>query len=413
MSKKNTAKTEETPSVALVPVEPLPAAEDPVSAVARPLAAVAALVAWLKARFLEREEVIDAIVAALVAREHVLLLGEPGTAKSELAEAFAAALVGRYFYTLCTRFQTPDEVFGPLSLKALQEDRLVRATANRLPEADVAVFDEVFKGSSALLNSLLRAINEREYEQDGKRVKLPLRLIVAASNELPDESDGLGAFHDRFLLRFEVKRLQDDGNASAVIFGDLDDVKPPPVPPSDIDRLSIAADDVEVSKDAREAVLKIRRALHEKGVRVSDRRWRKAAKLLRCAALIAGRDRVTSASLGILEHCLWERTEQIGVVREVVRAHVATWIKATREAHSALDEQIARIVEAGRKGGKRHEAIAALAKCLDVLVDIDTTMEDLLKQHPEAEEEVAKVGKRIDKAKQDVNAAMRVHGIGA
>ncbi len=159
-------------------------------------------------------------------------------------------------------------------------------------------------------------------------------------------------------------------------------------------------------------MIKIRASLHEKQVRVSDRRWRKAIGLLRAEAALAGRPKVTSASLGILEHCLWDRPEQIIVVRDVVRAHVATWIKATREAHAALDEQLVRIGEAGRKGGRRHEAISLLAKALDALVDIDKAMEDLLVQHQESEVEVLKVRERIGKAKAETYSAMKLHGLG-
>lgn len=335
------------------------------------------------------------------------------TAKSELALAVCEALDGRFFQTLCTRFQTPDEVLGLFSLRAMQEDRYIRRTANRIPEADVAFLDEVFKGSSAMLNTLLRILNERAFEQDGVVQRIPLRLVVAASNELPDEGDGLGAFHDRFLVRFDVRRLQHDEAARTVLFGDLRAPAAPRVTPAQLDLLAAAADAVQVSQDAQDAVLRIRAALHDKGVRVSDRRWRKAVGLLRAEAALAGRGRATSAHLGALEHCLWERIEQIPAVREVVRANVATWIKVTRDGHAAIDEQIARIQEAGRRGGKRHEAIGQLAKSLDALVDTDKVLEELLAGHPESADEVAKVRARIGKAKQDVNAAMRVHGIGA
>ena len=378
-------------------------------------ARLVALGAALKARFLERDDVVDGMLAALVAGEHVLLLGEPGTAKSELAHALCEALDGRFFYTLCTRFQTPEEVLGMLSLKAMQEDRYVRKTTNRLPEAEVAVLDEAFKGSSAMLNTLLRILNERSFEQDGVLTKIPLRLVVAASNELPDEADGLSAFHDRFLLRFEVRRLQHEDAAREVLFGVAGMTYRAPLPKVshvDLDALAAEADAIEVSADAMDAVLKIRAALHEKQVRVSDRRWRKAVKLMRAQAALAGRPRVTSADLSILEHCLWERPEQQPTVRETVRAHVATWIKVTRDAHAALDEQLARIAEAAKKGARRHEAITQLAKVLDALVDIDATMDDLMKDHPEATADVDKVRGRIVKAKGDVNNAMRVHGIG-
>lgn len=376
------------------------------------LAELLAFTADLKLRFLERDSVIDGMAAALIAGEHVLLTGVPGTAKSELTEAFCALISGEFFSYLCTRFGTPDEVFGPLSLKALQEDRLLRSTKHRLPEAQVVFLDEIFKGSSAMLNSMLKALNERTFEQDGQRVHLPLRLVVGASNELPDEGDGLGAFHDRFLMRFEVKPLAVEENARKVFF------RTPP-PPSTIclgegalDALAAELPRIDVTLDAEDAVLRIRKQLAEAGVRVSDRRYKKSVKLLRAAAMLAGRGRVTSAGLSILEDCLWERPEQIAKVREVVRANVATWIKVTRDAQSAIDEQISRITDAGRKGGVRHESITALAKALDALVEIDNTMETLLKDHVEATDDVAAVRARITKAKVEVNSAMRVHGIG-
>ncbi len=371
------------------------------------------LTAALKLRFLERDDVIDGIAAALVAREHVLLLGDPGTSKSALTVAFCDALGGEFFSTLCNRFQTPDEVFGALSLKAMQEDRTVRITAGRLPEADVAFIDEVFKGSSAMLNSLLRALNEREWEQDGKRLKLPLRLVVAASNELPDESDGLSAFHDRLLVRFWVKRLQDDGNAQSVIFDEVPPQWPmPTVTMAEIDMLSAESKLVEFSDDAKQAVMQIRSKLVEKQVRVSDRRWHKAAKLLRAEAAIHGRARVTSAGLTMLESCLWERTEQIAIVREVVRAHVASWIKTTRDAHAALDEQSTRISAAARKGGTKEEALKQLGRASDSLFDLSGQMAQLVVDTPEATSDAAKVNERIGKIKSEIQSAMRGLGFG-
>ncbi len=369
------------------------------------------LLDWAKTKFLERDDAIDCIGTALIAGEHVFLIGPPGTAKSELIESICNALGGTFFNTLCHRYQTPDEVFGPISLKAMQDDRLMRKTANRLPEADIAFFDEMFKGSAALLNTLLRAINERTFEQDGKHVPLQIRMIAAASNELPDEGDHLGAFYDRFMFRLLCEYMKDESNARAVFFDKHDAGDAPSVAPGDVDLLSDAMADVEITKDAEDAVLKIRDALKEKGVRVSDRRWRKTTKLLRADAVLNGRPRVTSAVLNVLEHCLWDRPEQIHVVREVVRAHVATWVKVTKDANAALDEQLARIQQAAQKGGKRHEGIAQLAKSLDALIDIDATMDTLVTNHPESKDDADKVRARIAKAKVELNAGMRALGI--
>ena len=115
----------------------------------------------LNARFPERRSVIDGALAAVLAGEHVLLLGPPGTAKSALVRAIAKAFDGIYFEHLLTRFTTPEELFGPISLKGLEQDRFERVIAGKLPEAELGSLDEVFKAGSAILNSLLALVNER------------------------------------------------------------------------------------------------------------------------------------------------------------------------------------------------------------------------------------------------------------
>ena len=393
-----------TTALAIVEAEQTPASAA--------LAKINALKDALNLRFYERSAVIDGLALALVARANVFILGEPGTAKSAVVDAFCEAIEGRFFSTLCNRFQPPEEVLGMLSLKGMQEDRYVRRTTNRLPEADVAFLDELFKGSAALLNTLLRITNEHVFEQDGVVTAIPARLIVGASNELPADGDGLGAFYDRFLLRYDVKRLQDDRSVSAMLFSQGLDAELPRVAMADIDTLSAEAERVAVSKDAVDAVLKIRTALHDKSVRVSDRRWKQAAGLLKADAALHGQSAVTSASLTVLEHCLWDRPEQVATVREIVRAHVATWIKMTRDAHAAIDEQASRIQQSSKQGGPKHEAIAQLGKALDAVTDVAHTMEELLSTSPEAREEVEAVRARIKKTKNDIASAMRLHGIG-
>src|SRR6476646_691222 len=136
----------------------------------------------LVAAFPERETVIDGALAATVAGEHVLLLGPPGTGKSALVRALAAVFQGRYFEALLTKFSTPEELFGPISLKALEQDRFERVVAGKLPEAEFAFVDECFKANSAILNSLLTLINERVFHNDGQPVKVPLVTMFGASN---------------------------------------------------------------------------------------------------------------------------------------------------------------------------------------------------------------------------------------
>src|SRR5262249_36652430 len=145
----------------------------------------------LSEALIERDEEIDVVLTALVAQQHVLLVGPPGTAKSLLLDALARWLDGRKFSALLTRFSQPVQLFGPVSLRALKEDRFVRVTAGRLPEADLAYLDEIWKASSAILNTLLKVLNERTFDPgDGALVKVPLKVCVAASNEWPSPETG-------------------------------------------------------------------------------------------------------------------------------------------------------------------------------------------------------------------------------
>ncbi len=170
----------------------------------------------LAARFPERKDVIDGALAAVLAGEHVLLLGAPGTAKSALARAIAQAFGGIYFERLLTKFSTPEELFGAISIKALKQDRFARVTAGKLPEAEFAFVDEVFKANSAILNSLLSLVNERVFHNDGQPVSCPLVTMFGASNELPEGKD-LEALFDRFLMRFEVAYLLRPSNLRLVL----------------------------------------------------------------------------------------------------------------------------------------------------------------------------------------------------
>lgn len=176
-----------------------------------PAQKLAAIERELNRTFLEREEQIRGLLCALLASENVLLLGLPGAAKSALIRDLCERVSGggRYFRTLLTRFSTPEQILGPWSVQGLANDSYTRKSAGYLPEADLAFVDEIFKANSAVLNELLPILNEREVFTDGSFQRIPLKMVVGASNEMPHDRNELDALWDRFMVRFTVSYLSD------------------------------------------------------------------------------------------------------------------------------------------------------------------------------------------------------------
>jgi MoxR-like ATPase len=270
--------------------------------------------AQLSAQFLERESEIRGLMLAAVAGHSVLLLGPPGTAKSALTNAFTKALGWSTFTRLITRMTQPEELFGPFSLLGLEQDIFERKTNGYLPTSEAAFLDEVFKGSSTILNGLLTLLNERRFDNGTRRDEAPLRLCVGASNELPQE-EGLEAILDRFLIRFWVSPLLDDDHFTAMLTASsAPDLR---LDPSVVEVLAAAARTVDV-RPVVGAVLRIRAALKAERINASDRRWRQAMSLVQASAVLAGRTTVHSRDLSVLSDCLWDRAEDRAVIHKIV-----------------------------------------------------------------------------------------------
>jgi len=276
-----------------------------------------ALRADMTGRFLEREREVEGVLLAALAGEHCLLLGPAGTGKSALARGLSEALSGAsYFEWLMTRFSTPEEVFGPVSMTALKNDSFRRVTTGKLPEASVAFLDEIFKANSAILNALLAVLNERVYHNDGKAQAVPLVTCVGASNELP-EGPELAALWDRFVLRYWTKYVERPESFEAILTRGAGTCG---VTLSSAEWTTAQAevDSVLLGKPAIASLFNLRRELQQAGVEASDRRWRKAAQLVKAAAWLDGCREVGEEHFQVLEACLWNTPEQIEAVRASV-----------------------------------------------------------------------------------------------
>lgn len=263
---------------------------------------------------IEREAEIDLVLTGLVARENVLLVGPPGCAKSLLLDSLMAWMKGRKFSILLNRFTCPEELLGPISVAGLKSDCYRRVTSGKLPEADLTFIDEVFKGSSAILNVMLKILNERTYEVgDGTTIKVPLKLAVAASNEWPSPETGkeLAALFDRFALRKSVRPILTASGRQRLLWGGSHVPKlSTTVTPAEVDEANARAMALPWTDDAKQAMEQVIRELHKEGIQPGDRRQFKAVGVARAYAWLDGCDRVEPEHLEVLQYVLWDSPEE-------------------------------------------------------------------------------------------------------
>jgi MoxR-like ATPase len=274
----------------------------------------------IKHSFIGKDEIVDLLGICLIARENLFLLGPPGTAKSAIVRRLSQCLEeGKNFEYLLTRFTEPNEIFGPFDIRKLKEGELVTNTEGMMPEASLVFFDEIFNANSAILNSLLMALNEKIFRRGKETRNLPALMFVGASNVMP-EDEALNALLDRFLIRVKCDYVDPDLLQEVLLAGwkmeknNLEEL--PVIAAGEILELQKACKSIDLSA-VRKHYIDIVHSLRNTGIKVSDRRAVKLQNLIAASALICGRTEAILSDLWVLKY-IWDTEEQIEILTGII-----------------------------------------------------------------------------------------------
>lgn len=294
----------------------------------------------LQKPFVGREEEAYAIALALISGEHVVLIGEPGTAKSALARRAAELVNARFFKYLLTRFTEPDELFGPIDINALKNGKYVRITKNKLPEAEIAFIDEIFNANSAILNMFLTIMNERIVYDGYSEIHVPLWTMIAATNNVPDEPE-LQALYDRFLYRHFVKPVGEDKWLKLIdavwrIEAGYYEKAEPILSMEQLRFLNKLLFEVDLSR-IKEKLVKIYAVFEDHGIHMTDRRKGKALKAIAASALLSGRTIAVEEDLLVLRMVAPKDREEADQVTAILFEEVKASERYLRELKEIED----------------------------------------------------------------------------
>ena len=323
---------------------------------------LAAITDELAGEFLERADVVRALVTAVLAGQHSLILGPPGTAKSALARELTCRIDGaRLWEILLGKFTDPKKMFGPIDVAALMQGTYTQVFAGRATESDIAFIDEIFKCSAGALNETLAFLNERLYhpENGGPPITCPLIAAITASNELPSGEE-TAAIYDRLLVRVEVDYVADPSSFAALLRSAASAPGPARTKTTvQLASLRRAVDRevpaVTVPDGIVDAVCQLRAGLRRQELVCSDRRWKQAIRLLQASAYLAGRAEVTDTDLAVLVHALWDSTAERPTVEREVLQLVNPDAREALDLLDGIDELEAQL---DAKTGQSREALS-------------------------------------------------------
>lgn len=300
----------------------------------QPVVQLNEVLAHLKETFIGKDDIIDLLGICLVGRENLFLLGPPGTAKSAMVRELSKLLRGNTFEYLLTRFTEPNEIFGPFDIRRLREGELVTNTEGMLPEANLVFLDELLNANSAILNSLLMALNERIFRRGRETRALPALMIVGASNHLP-EDEALQALFDRFLIRVRCDNVDPERLSAVLDAGWKLEKKEPSTQPGidcdDIARLQAMIGTIDL-QGVRTPYLELIRQLRNAGVAVSDRRAVKLQRLIAASALLCRRTAAIPSDLWVLRY-IWDTEEQREVIAGIINGIVEADASEAEQQH--------------------------------------------------------------------------------
>lgn len=357
--------------------------------------------------FVGRDEEAKVITLALLSNEHVILIGEPGTAKSALARRAAELLNAKFFMYLLTKYTEPAELFGALDIEALRKGEFRRITKDKLPEAEIAFLDEIFNASSAILNALLSLLNERVIYDGYNTIKVPLRSLISASNRVPDEPE-LEALYDRILIRHYTRPLGEDAwkelldAAWKLEYTDIFKVKEPVMSLKELDYIYKHLSKVKLDT-IKSKLLKLFAILEEKGIHMTDRRKGKIFKVVASHSILNGRLTATEEDLIVLKYIAPKELDDFEKVSAILSEELKTpekYMKELTEIYNNIKEAMKfvnslsdsdprlvemirslkatrdRIISLGKESG--DERVGKFAK--EVIVEIDNLIEKVAKK---------------------------------
>lgn len=389
--------------------------QDKAGNVASLAAKVRDIMSELKSELVEREIEVDLLVRSVLARTNLLLIGDPGTAKSLAIDQFMSHIEGAQLFKLLLAKDTPSEqVLGPVSLAALERDEFLRITNGKLPEAHLGFLDEIFKANSTVLNACLKLINERVFDNNGHSMPVPLWSLMGASNELPGtDRDDLRAFRDRFGLTRMVDHVRTSDGMKQVLRGQLERNRGGQVAQAhtmltanEVEQLQQAVAQVSVPAQVEKSLTELKTRAEAENLSISVRRYFEGVKMMQAAAILTDRTEVSTEDMKVFEHVLWTEPEDHPVAYNLTLEYAGAVTKKAAKLRGEYEESQHELNELQSEmptdgSAPEAELMGKIGRVSNILKKLDERVGDSIES---AQEEGHETGE-LDQLREDVKAS--------